>query len=181
MRVPCHLHPPINFMTQPTNHRPLYFEAHNKKLSWWFCEPNYQTAAVGLESQIGKPADLGFEAKPRNSHSSSHCAWCRPHAASHDFLIVRPPSTQPVLEPPRSSAPSLRLLPRSSSPSAVSHLSPTHHKTSKHFSSRDTNKRVEPPKFPGFKFKPRQVNYSSQIKPRYCPLGFSKSHSTKDT
>jgi hypothetical protein len=27
--------------------------------------------------------------------------------------------------------------------------------------------RVEPMKFPRFKFKPRQVNYSSQIKPRY--------------
>jgi hypothetical protein len=35
-----------------------------------------------------------------------------------------------------------------------------------HFSTR-TNNRVEPPKFPEFKFKPRQVNYSSQVKPRY--------------
>jgi hypothetical protein len=34
---------------------------------------------------------------------------------------------------------------------------------------------VEPPKLSGFKFKPRQVNYSLQIKPRYRPLDFSIS------
>jgi hypothetical protein len=28
--------------------------------------------------------------------------------------------------------------------------------------------------FPGFKFKPKQVNYSSQFKQRYCPLDFSE-------
>jgi hypothetical protein len=47
------------------------------------------------------------------------------------------------------------------------HLSSTHHEISKHVSSHETDSRVEPPKFPGFKFKPRQVNYSSQIKPMY--------------
>jgi hypothetical protein len=35
------------------------------------------------------------------------------------------------------------------------HLSPTHYGTSKHVSPYDTNNRVEPPKSPEFKFKPR--------------------------
>jgi hypothetical protein len=46
------------------------------------------------------------------------------------------------------------------------HLSPTHHETSKHVSPHETDSRVEPSKFSGFKFKSRQVNYSSQIKPK---------------
>jgi hypothetical protein len=41
------------------------------------------------------------------------------------------------------------------------HLSPTHHETSKHDSPHEQIG-VEPPKFPGFKFKLSQVNYSSQ-------------------
>jgi hypothetical protein len=34
------------------------------------------------------------------------------------------------------------------------------------FLHTETDSRLEPPKFLRFKFKPRQVNYSSQIKPR---------------
>jgi hypothetical protein len=47
------------------------------------------------------------------------------------------------------------------------HLPPTHHKTSKHVFPHEIDSRVEPPKIPGFKFKPRQANFSSQIKPGY--------------
>jgi hypothetical protein len=50
---------------------------------------------------------------------------------------------------------------------AMPHLSPTHHETSKCVSPHKIDSRVEPPKFPGFKFKPRHINYSSPIKPRY--------------
>jgi hypothetical protein len=71
-----------------------------------------------------------------------------------------------VLDHPQFSAPSLLLLPQSSSLPTMLHLSPTHHETRKHVSPHKTDSRVEPPKFPGFKFKPRQANYSSQIKPR---------------
>jgi hypothetical protein len=46
------------------------------------------------------------------------------------------------------------------------HLSPTHHETGKCVSPQETDSWVEPPKFPEFKFKPGQVNYSSEIKPR---------------
>jgi hypothetical protein len=38
-----------------------------------------------------------------------------------------------------------------------------------------TKIKVKPPKLPGFKFKPKRVDYSSQIKPRYWPLDFSIS------
>jgi hypothetical protein len=113
--------------------------------------------------------------KARNPRYSSPFAQCRSHTASPDLLMIRPPSIRLVLDHPWSSIASLLLLPRSSSLPNVPHLSPTHHVTSKHVSPHQTDSRVEPPKFSGFKFKPRQVNYSSQIKPRYCLLDFSIS------
>jgi hypothetical protein len=42
------------------------------------------------------------------------------------------------------------------------HLSATHHETSKRDSPHKIDSRVEPQKLLEFKFKPRQVNYSSQ-------------------
>jgi hypothetical protein len=66
--------------------------------------------------------DLGFEAQPRNLHSSSPRAWCRSHTASPDLLIVQPPSTWPV-------RPSLVLYTWSPTPAtilvAVRHAAPT--------------------------------------------------------
>jgi hypothetical protein len=44
----------------------------------------------------------------------------------------------------------------------MSHLSPTHHETSKYVSPYETDSWVEPSKFSRFKFEARQVNYSSQ-------------------
>jgi hypothetical protein len=134
--------------------------------SRWFWGQTTRTVATNFEAKLGETIDLGFEAEQRNPYSSSFCARCRPHTASPDISIVRPSSTQPVLDHPWSSTPSLLLLPRSSSMSAMRHLSPTHHETSKHISPHETDSRVEPPKFPGLKFKPRQVNYTSQIKLR---------------
>jgi hypothetical protein len=52
-------------------------------------------------------------------------------------------------------------------------MSPTNHETSKHVSPHEIDSRVAPQKISEFKFKPRQDNYSSQIKPQYWPLGFS--------
>jgi hypothetical protein len=125
------LHPPFGYVAQPTNHSSLGFEAQTKKLSRRFFVPNHQTAATGFEAQTGKPIDLGFVAEPRNPRSASPCAQCRPHTASPDISIVQPPSTRHVLDHVQSSTPSLLLLPRSSSLPAMSHLSPTHPKTSK--------------------------------------------------
>jgi hypothetical protein len=129
--------------------------------------------ATGFEAKLGETIDLGFEAKQKNSRSSSHCARCRPHTVSPDLSIIRPPSTRPVLDHPQSSALSLLLLLQSLLLLSMPHLSPTHHETITRISPHKTDSRVEPPKFSEFKFKPRQVNYSSQIKSRYRPLDFS--------
>jgi hypothetical protein len=99
---------------------PLGFEVQTKKSSWWFWGPNYQT----LTSR--------FEAKPENPRfSSPPCVWCRSHTVAPDLPIVRSPSTRLVLDYSWSSAPSLLLLPRSSSLPAMLHLPPTHHEKSK--------------------------------------------------
>jgi hypothetical protein len=140
----------------------------------WVKSPN---RSCRFWAQTEKPVDLGFKDKPRNSRPSSPCSWCRPHTGSPDLLTVRPPSIQHVLDHTKSFAPSLLFLPRSSLLPAMPHQSPAHHKTSKHISSHNTDNMVEPRKSPEFKFKLRQVNYSSQIKPRYWPLGFSKYYS----
>jgi hypothetical protein len=157
---------------------------------------NHQTAAIDFDVQIRKPERVVlrlnhknrshwfwgqtgrnhrpcFEAKLRNPRSLPPSAWCRPHTTSSDLLIVRPLSTWPTLDHPQFSAPSLLFLPWSMSLPAMPHLSPTHYETSKHVSPHEIDSRVEPPKFHGFKFNLRRVNYSSQIKPIYWPLGFS--------
>jgi hypothetical protein len=146
MRVTQHLHPPINFMVQPTNHSPLSFEVQTKKSSRWFWGPNHQIIAAGFEAQTEKPIttsfeakpgetiNLGFEAKPWDPHSLSPCVRCRLHTISPDLSTVRPLSTRPVLYHPRSSVIDLVLLPQSSLLPAMSLLSPAHHKTSKHIS-----------------------------------------------
>jgi hypothetical protein len=117
-------------MVQPINHSLHGFVAQTKKPPRWFWWPNHQTRTNGFEAQTEKPVDLCFEAQPRNPCSSSPHTRCRPHTASPNLLIARPPSTQLVLDHPRSSAPGL-LLPRSSSLPAMSHLPPAHHETSK--------------------------------------------------
>jgi hypothetical protein len=92
-----------------------------------------------FETQTGKPVDHGFVAKPRNQCSTSPCEWYRPYTVSPGLPIVRPLSTRPMLDHLRSSAPGLLLLPRSLSLPAMSHLSPTHHETSKRDSSHKIN------------------------------------------
>jgi hypothetical protein len=102
-----------------------------------------ETVATGFEVKLGEiilvvlrlnhwqPVELDFEAQPRNPRSSYPCARCRPHTVSLNLPIIQPLSTRPMFDYPRSSAPGLLLLPRSSPLSAMSHLSPTHHETSK--------------------------------------------------
>jgi hypothetical protein len=128
--------------------------------SEWFWGQSTRIIATGFEAKPRETIDHGFEAEPRNPRSSSPYARCRPHTTSPNLSIVQPPSTRPVLDHPRSFTPSLLLLPRSLSLHAMPHLSPTHHEGSKHVSPHKIGSRVEPPKFPGFKFKPWQVNDS---------------------
>jgi hypothetical protein len=132
-----------NFMGQITKPQLPVLRPKQGKPSEWFWGQTTKTVATGFEAKLGETVNLGLEAKPRNSHFSSPRAQCRPYTTSPDLSIVRPPSTQHVLHHPQSSAPSLL------------HLSPTHHETSKCISPHETDSRVEPPKFPEFKFKPR--------------------------
>jgi hypothetical protein len=129
--------------------------------SEWFWGQTTRTVATGFEAKPRETVDLGFEVEPRDSHFSSPCARCKSHTASPDLSIVRPPSTRPVRDHPRSSAPGLLLLPWSSSLPTMSHLSPTHHETSK-CDSLHKHIGVKQLKYLGFEFKPRQVNDSSQ-------------------
>jgi hypothetical protein len=145
---------------KPINHPHLVLKPKPGNKSEWFWGHTTRTVATNFEAKPGETVDLDFEVELRNPHSSSPCAQCRPHTASPNLSIVWPPSTWPVLDHPQSSAPSLLLLPQSSSLPAMPHLSPIHHQTRKHISPHETGSRVEPPKFPEFKFKTRQVNYS---------------------
>jgi hypothetical protein len=109
----------ISFVAQPSNRSLLGCEAQTEKPSRWFWNPNHQIKDVGFDVQTKKhvllvlssndwqSVDLRFEAKPRNSRSSSPYARCISHTASSDLPIVRSPSTRAVLGYPRSSAPSL--------------------------------------------------------------------------
>jgi hypothetical protein len=123
--------------------------------------PNHKNRSHRFVAKPGEPIDLGFEAKPRNSCFSSPCAWYKPHMVSPDLPIVQPSSTRPVFDRHQSSTPSLLLLPRYLSLPTMSHLSPTHHETSKHDSPHE-HIGVKQLKYLGFEFKPRQVNDSSQ-------------------
>jgi hypothetical protein len=161
LKLRNHLHLLIGFEVQITNFLPLGFEAQTKKSSWWFCGSNHQTAATNFKAQTGKPADLGFEAQPRNPRSSSPCAQCKLHTVSLNLPIIWPQSTRPVLDHPRSSAPGLLLLPWSSSLLTISHVSPTHHETSKYDSPHEQIE-TEPPKHLEFEFKQWHIIDSSQ-------------------
>jgi hypothetical protein len=87
--------------------------------------------ATSFETKLGETVNLGFEVKLRNSCSSFSFARYRLHTASPDLSIVRPPSTQLMLDHFRSSALGLLFLPRSSSLSVMPHLSPAQQETSK--------------------------------------------------
>jgi hypothetical protein len=148
-----------DFVCQITKPQLPVFRPKPENLSEWFWYQTIRTVATGFEAKPEETTDLGFEPEPRNSCSLSPCAQCRPHTASPNLSIIRPPSTQLVLDHPRSSTPSLLLRPRSSSLPAMLHLSPTHHETSKHVSPHKIDSRIESPKFSRSKFKQRQVNY----------------------
>jgi hypothetical protein len=73
-----------------------------------------KTVRVVLRPNHSQTVDLGFEAQPRNPHSSSPRAQCRPHTAPPNLSTARPPSTQPVRPSPvlctRSPTPSMILV-----------------------------------------------------------------------
>jgi hypothetical protein len=115
-----------------------------------------------LRPNHSQTVDLGFEAQPRNSRSSSPRARCRPHTAPPNLSISRPPSTRPV-------QPSSVLCTRSPTPTMIlvvsRHATPatcTPRDKQTRFSKRNKDKRKIKQNCPGFEFKPRQANDSSQ-------------------
>jgi hypothetical protein len=159
-----HFHPLISFEAQTDKPHPTWFWCPNQEIAW-FSGLNQETVKIVLRPNHWQLVATGFEAKPENPRfSSPPRVWCGSHTAPPDLPIVQPPSTRLVSDHPRSSAPSLLLLPRSSSLPTMSHSPPTHHETSKHISPHwITQYRLVQPKCAKFKFKLEQVNYSWNI------------------
>jgi hypothetical protein len=121
-----------------------------------------KTVQVVLRPNHSQTVDHGFEAQPRNTHSSFPRAWCRPHMTPPDLLTARPPSTRPV-------RPSLVLCIRSPTPTtilvAARHATPatcTPWDKQTWFSEWNKDKRKTKRTYLRFEFKPCQVNDSSQ-------------------
>jgi hypothetical protein len=138
------------------------FEAKPEKTIRVVLRPNHsQIVWVVLRPNHSQTIDLGFKAQPRNPYTSSPRARCRPHTAPSDLSIAQPPGTRPV-------RPSPVLCTRSPTPATIlivaCHATPTTctpREKQTRFSKRNKDKRKIKSNYPGFEFKPRQVNDSS--------------------
>jgi hypothetical protein len=133
---------------------------------------HWQTVSMILWPNLWQTVDLGFEAQPRNSCSSSPRARYRLHTTSPDLLIVRPPSTRHV-RPSRSSTPGLLLLPRPLSLPAMLHLPPTHNETSKCDSPKKTKVKGKTTKMSQVRIQTSSSQWLIVNKPRNWSLDFS--------
>jgi hypothetical protein len=116
-----------------------------------------ETVRVVLRPNHSQTIDLGFEAQPRNPRSSSPYTRCKPHTASPNLSIARPPSTWPMWPSPvlciRSATPAMILV-------AACHAAPatyTPRDKQTWFSKRNKDKRKTKQNYPGFEFEPRQT------------------------
>jgi hypothetical protein len=121
-----------------------------------------KTVRVVLRPNHSQTVDLGFKAQPRNPRSSSPHAQCRPHTVPPDLSIAWPSSTRHVRPSPVlctwSPTPTTTLI-------AARHAAPatrTPQDKQTWFSKQNKDKRKTKQNYPGFEFKPRQVNDSSQ-------------------
>jgi hypothetical protein len=117
-----------------------------------------------LRPNHSQTIDLGFKAQPRNQRSSSPHAQYRPHTVPPDLSIAQPPSIRPMRPSPvlctRSPTLAMILV-------AARHAAPatyTPRDKQRRFSTRTKDKRKIKQNYPGFEFKPHQVNDSSQSK-----------------
>jgi hypothetical protein len=97
---------------KPGNPSHRFWGQTEKTVATGFEAKPEKTARVVLMSNHSQTVDLSFETQPRNLHSSSPRARCRPYTASPDILIVRPLSMWPV-------RPSAVLCTRSPTPATI--------------------------------------------------------------
>jgi hypothetical protein len=134
--------------------------------------PNHsQTVTIGFEAQTDEKPSEWFWGQTTHKPSilvlrlNQETRDPRLHVHGADHKRRHPTSRSPghwvpdLCDHPQSYAPGLLLLLRYSSLHAMLHLPPAHHKTSKYDSPNETKIKWN---CPGFKFKPRQVNDSSQ-------------------
>jgi hypothetical protein len=135
---------------------------HSQTVTTDFEAKLVKTVRVVLRPNHSQTIDLGFKAQSRNPRSSFSRARRRPHTVPPDLSIARPPSTRPVRSSPV-------LYTRSPTPTTIliiaCHAAPatcTPRDKQTQFSKRNKDKRKTKRNYPGFEFKPRQVNDSSQ-------------------
>jgi hypothetical protein len=141
----------IGFVEQPTNHSSHGFEAQTKKPSRWFWGHNHQIVPAGFEAQTGKPVATDFDAKPRNRTLCPPTSRSSGHQVPNLCLTIPDPLHQVSFSCDN---------PCHCQPSRTCHLHTTRQANTILYTNRII--RVEPLKSPGFKFKLRQVNYSSK-------------------
>jgi hypothetical protein len=131
--VPCHP-PPVGFVAQQTNQSQLGFEAQLKKtivVILSLKSPNRSYRFWGTNRKICRSWFWGSIKKPVLLISLYTVQIIHGVTRPPDLPILQPPSTRPVIDHLRSFAACLLLLHRSSSLPVMSHLSHTHHETSK--------------------------------------------------
>jgi hypothetical protein len=118
-----------------------------------------KTVRVVLRLNHSQTIDLGFEAQLRNLCSSSPHARCRPHTASPDCPAIEYPTCATISGPLHQVSYSCHG-PRCCTSCRTCHLHTMRQATV--ILQRNKDKRKTKQNYPGFEFKPRQVNDSSQ-------------------
>jgi hypothetical protein len=158
---------------QPINRSPLDFEPQSKKPSRWFLGLNHQIGAADFEVQTENPTTLVLRLNQETctphllvhgaDHTRRHLTFRSSGHRVPDLCLTIPGPLHRVsysyLDPHR--CPSCR--------TCYLHIT----KQSNMILHTKHGIKVKQLKHPRFKFKPRHVNDSSPIKPRYWLLSFS--------
>jgi hypothetical protein len=134
----------------------------DKPSQWFWCQNTHKPSTVVLRLNQKTHA-------PRLHVHSADRAGCHPSSRSSGHRVPD------LCDYPRSSVTGLLLLPRSSSLPAMPHLSPAHHKISKHDSPNETKIKVKPSKLSRIQIQTSASQWLIIIKPRNWPLGFSEN------
>jgi hypothetical protein len=151
-----------SFEAQTEKPKPSVLRPNREKLSPLVLRPNRRKPSQWFWGQTtDKPSTFVLKLNQETCaphlyvHSANHTLH-HPISRSSDHWVPD------LCDHPRSSALGLLLLPQSSSLPAMPHLLHAHHEASKRISPHKTKINVKQPKCSKFKFKPQQVNDSSQ-------------------